>query len=56
MTKLGRPPIPKAERQNRVIVLRVKAAEYKALEAAAQKSGLSVSEYMRRKLKLRGEK
>jgi uncharacterized protein (DUF1778 family) len=55
MTKLGRPPIAVKERQSHLIALRLKPAEYKAIESAAQKSGLSVSEYIRKTLGLRGE-
>jgi uncharacterized protein (DUF1778 family) len=44
------------ERQSHLIALRLKPAEYKVVEAAAQKAGLSVSEYIRTTLGLRGDK
>jgi hypothetical protein len=43
------------ERQSHLIALRLKPAELKALERAARKAELSVSDYIRQKLKLRGD-
>jgi predicted HicB family RNase H-like nuclease len=49
---LGRPPIPKKERQSKIIGLRFTSEERKDLEAAAKKAGLSLSDYIRSKLNL----
>jgi uncharacterized protein (DUF1778 family) len=55
MAKMGRPKLPAKERQSRQIALRLTQAEYKALEQAASKAGMSVSDYVRHKLELRGD-
>jgi predicted HicB family RNase H-like nuclease len=56
MTKMGRPKKPAKERSSHLIALRLTPAEHKALEEAAEKSKLSVSNYIRTKLSLRGDK
>jgi predicted HicB family RNase H-like nuclease len=56
VARTGRPPKRAKERQSHLIALRLKPAEYRALEQAAKKASLSVSEYIRQTLKLRGEK
>jgi len=56
MAKMGRPSIPAKDRSSRVIALRLTSAEEKTLQKLANKSGLSVSDYIRTKLKLRGDK
>jgi predicted HicB family RNase H-like nuclease len=53
---MGRPSIPAKERSSRVIALRLTPAEEKTLQKLAEKSGLSVSNYIRTKLNLRGDK
>jgi|HubBroStandDraft_6_1064221.scaffolds.fasta_scaffold1868451_2 hypothetical protein len=50
MTKMGRPPIPKKERQSTIIGLRLTMEERRDLEAAAKKANLSISDYCRSKL------
>jgi Mobilization protein NikA len=52
MTKMGRPPIPKNERQSTIIGLRFTMEERKNLETRAKKADLSLSEYIRSKLNL----
>jgi uncharacterized protein (DUF1778 family) len=52
---MGRPKMKAQERQSHLIALRVTPAERKALEQAARKAGISVSDYIRLKLSLRGE-
>ena len=49
----GRPPKPASERLSKMLRNRVTKEEHKRLLAAAKQDGLSLSEYMRRKL-LRG--
>ncbi len=44
------------ERSNNLIALRLTPAEHKALEQAAEKAGLSLSNFIRTKLNLRGAK
>jgi len=56
MVKMGRPKKPAKERQSHLIAIRFTPAERQELERAAQAAKLSVSEYVRRKLSLRGEK
>jgi uncharacterized protein (DUF1778 family) len=56
MARTGRPPIPALERQSRLIALRLTKDEYKRIERAAAKAKLSVSEYIRQELGLRGDK
>jgi len=56
MAKMGRPKKPAKERSSHLIALRLTAAEHKTLEQAAGKAQLSVSDYIRHKLGLRGDK
>ncbi len=44
------------ERSSHLIALRLTPAEHKALEQAAEKAGLSLSNFIRTKLNLRGAK
>jgi len=53
--KTGRPPIPDAKRQKHLIALRLTEAEYKQVDQAATKAGLSLSEYVRQQLGVRGD-
>lgn len=46
--KMGRPPVPKAERKGETLTLRLTAAERRAAEAAAKREGVPVSEWARR--------
>ena len=55
MAKMGRPKKPAKERSSHLIALRLTAAEHKTLEQAAGKAQ-SVSDYIRHKLGLRGDK
>jgi hypothetical protein len=48
--KRGRPPKPAKERLSKMLRHRVTDGEYRKLQAAARKAGLSVSEYARKKL------
>jgi len=50
---MGRPKKQAQERQSHLIALRLKPDEHKALERAAEKAKLSLSEYIRQKLDLR---
>jgi len=50
MRKLGRPKKAAADRRNVVFRLRLTKEEYKALCAAADKEGLDVSKYARKKI------
>jgi predicted HicB family RNase H-like nuclease len=52
---MGRPKKPAKERSSHLIALRLTPGEHKTLEQAAEKSKLSVSNYIRLKLGLRGE-
>jgi uncharacterized protein (DUF1778 family) len=56
MSKIGRPKKPAKERSSHLIALRLTPAERKTLEQAAAKFKLSLSNYIRLKLDLRGEK
>jgi len=55
MPKMGRPPIPAKLRASRLIALRLTHAEHSVLEKAAKRAGLSLSDYIREKLGLRGK-
>ena len=44
----GRPPLPKAERRDRLIVFRMRAAEESQLRDAATAGGLTLTEWLRR--------
>jgi len=54
MPKMGRPKKPAKQRSSRLIAIRVTDAEYGKLKNAAGNG--KVSDYIRRKLGLRGEK
>jgi hypothetical protein len=54
--KRGRPPKPAKERLSRILRHRITDAEFRKLQAAAKKAGLSVSEYARKKLLEDGER
>jgi predicted HicB family RNase H-like nuclease len=56
MARTGRPKKPAKQRSSRLIALRLTPAEHRVLEQAAEKAKLSLSEYVRSKLDLRGEK
>jgi predicted HicB family RNase H-like nuclease len=56
MVKKGRPRMADKDRSGRLIALRLTSDEHKCLEKAAAKAKLSVSEYVRTKLGLRGGK
>jgi predicted HicB family RNase H-like nuclease len=56
MAKMGRPVMKAKERSSHLIALRVTPEEHKHLEQAAERSKLSVSNYVRTKLGLRGGK
>lgn len=43
----GRPPLPQAERRDRLIAFRVRANEESRLRTAAKKAGLSLAEWLR---------
>jgi uncharacterized protein (DUF1778 family) len=47
---MGRPPMPKKERQSKIVGLRFTTEERKELEQAAKKAEMSLSEYCRSKL------
>jgi predicted HicB family RNase H-like nuclease len=53
---MGRPRKPAKERSSHLVALRLTPAEHKALEQAAEKAKLSLSDYVRTKLDLRGDK
>jgi uncharacterized protein (DUF1778 family) len=53
MTKMGRPVMKAKERSSVLIALRLKPAEHKTLEQAAERSKLTLSNYIRVKLGLR---
>ncbi len=48
MSKMGRPPLPADARRSAVITIRMKADERKQLEEEAQKAGLTMSSYLLR--------
>jgi len=53
---MGRPKKSAKERSSHLIALRLTPAENKTLEQAAERSKLSISNYIRAKLGLRGDK
>jgi uncharacterized protein (DUF1778 family) len=55
MAKMGRPKKMAKERSSHLVALRLTPAEHKLLEQAAEKARLSVSDYIRLKVGLRGE-
>jgi hypothetical protein len=52
MTKMGRPPLLKRDRQSALVALRFTPEERKELDEAALRAGLSLSDYIRSKLNL----
>lgn len=48
--KRGRPKLAAADRRNVFLKLRLTRKEYKALDAAAKKAGLSLSDHVRKLL------
>lgn len=46
-TKMGRPKLPKSERKSGRIEIRVSGPEQAAMDAAAEKAGLKLSEWLR---------
>lgn len=46
-TKMGRPKLPKGERKSGLIEIRVSGPEQAAMEAAAETTGLKLSEWLR---------
>lgn len=56
MAKIGRPTIAPKDRASRVITLRMTPAEEKTLQRMAKEARLSVGEFIRTKLNLRGDK
>jgi hypothetical protein len=48
--KLGRPPVPKKLAKGTLLSVRFSAEERKALEGAAERGGLRLSEWARRML------
>lgn len=46
-TKMGRPKLPKGERKSGRIEIRVSGPEQAALESAAERAGLKLSEWLR---------
>lgn len=48
--KLGRPPVPKKEQKASLLSVRFSAQERRALEHAAERGGLKLSEWARRVL------
>jgi hypothetical protein len=55
MAKMGRPKKMAKERSSHLVALRLTPAEHKLLEQGAEKARLSVSDYIRLKVGLRGE-
>lgn len=47
---IGRPPLAKAKRQSAFVIVRLTPAERRQVRAAAKRSGLSVSNYLRNKI------
>jgi hypothetical protein len=45
--KVGRPPLPKGEAKGKIVPIRFKAEDLKAVEAAAKERGQTVSEWIR---------
>jgi predicted HicB family RNase H-like nuclease len=46
-TKMGRPPLPKKERRSVTFTIRLKLEERRSADRAAEKAGLSVTEWAR---------
>jgi len=49
--RLGRPPLPKGEVREKITPIRLQENERTAFERAAQKAGLSLSEWIRQTLR-----
>lgn len=47
MAKIGRPKVPKAEKKGQTLTVRLTDAERKAVDAAAKREGVPVSEWGR---------
>jgi len=56
MAKMGRPAMKAKERSSHLIALRLTPAEHTILEQAAERSKLSISNFIRAKLGFRGNK
>jgi len=56
MARIGRPKKSAKERSSHLIALRLTPVEHKTLEQAAEKAGLSLSNFIRTKLNIRGAK
>jgi predicted HicB family RNase H-like nuclease len=50
--KLGRPPLPKGELREKITPIRLQENERAIFERAAQKAGLSLSEWIRQSLRV----
>jgi predicted HicB family RNase H-like nuclease len=50
-SKMGRPPVPVEKRRSFNLNVRLTENERDALESAARKAGLTVGEYVRRRLR-----
>ncbi len=46
--KMGRPPLPPEKRRSKIVMLRLTDEEAKFLKSAAEKTGLTLSEVLRR--------
>ena len=53
--KLGRPPLPKGEVREKITPIRLQENERATFEKAAQKAGLSLSEWIRQSLRVAAE-
>jgi hypothetical protein len=53
--KVGRPALPKGEVKGRVTPIRFQESERTLFEQAAQKAGLSLSEWIRQSLRMAAE-
>ena len=50
--RIGRPPLPKHQVREKITPIRLQENERAAFEKAAQKAGLSLSEWIRQTLRL----
>lgn len=50
MKRMGRPPKPASERLSETLRPRITKEEHRKIRAAARKAGLTLSEFIRRKL------
>ena len=53
--KMGRPPKPKAKRQDRQITVYATVSEYRAIKREAREQGVSLSEVLIRPWRAQGE-